>query len=236
MKNYLIIGNGRVAKHVMHYFDLLNITYQHWHRKINIDLLSDYILNCDIILCAISDDAIENFIQNHLFDCKKTIVHFSGSLVTEHAIAAHPLFSFGTQFFSLETYQTIPFVLEKNRGDFSEIFPDLSNPHFQIDSDKKSYYHALCVMGVNFSCLLWQTFFEKMQNEFGLPMPALSPVLNSVFANLSNSPNASLTGPLVRNDQTVIQKHLKALDNDPLKLIYTAFNEVFNHGIIKNDR
>src|SRR5690606_28613835 len=87
---YLIIGNGRVARHFEHYFTLLRIPTQSWSRKQNtIEELQELYFSADITLVLISDSQIEEFISAHPFLQSKPIVHFSGSLSTPLAFGAH---------------------------------------------------------------------------------------------------------------------------------------------------
>lgn len=66
---YLIIGNGRLARHLRHYFDLLKIkTVSHWDRSQPLPRLRELAVGATHILLAIKDDAIEPFIDEHLAD------------------------------------------------------------------------------------------------------------------------------------------------------------------------
>ena len=51
---YLIVGNGRVARHVCHYFSLLNIPVLTWNRSESFDLLHEKIQQVSHILLLIS--------------------------------------------------------------------------------------------------------------------------------------------------------------------------------------
>ncbi len=98
---YLIIGGGRLATHLAHYFSLLDIPYCQWTRQTE-HPLSTLLNPIQKVLLAVWDDAIEPLakpIPN------KTLIHFSGVLSTKLAEGAHPLFTFGPDLYDLVQYK-----------------------------------------------------------------------------------------------------------------------------------
>lgn len=221
--HYLIIGSGRVAAHIQHYFSLLSVPYSSWHRTQSHSLLDEKIPSATHILLLINDGAIETFIDEHLQHSSALKIHFSGSLVTDLAYGAHPLMTFAQQLYELPTYQAIPFVLDDNAPAFDELFPGLPNQHTRLRTSLKAKYHALCVMSGNFTCLLWQKFFNTLENEFNIPRTIAHPFLQQQMQNLMMQPQAALTGPLVRNDKMTIEKNIAALTSDPFQDVYKSF-------------
>jgi len=219
---YAIIGDGRVARHFCHYLSLLDIPYLQWSRSCGAKL-AEIVGPCPTVFLLISDAAIEPFIQQQDCLAYKSCVHFSGSLVTDFAVGAHPLMTFGVDLYSLSEYQKIPWIIESESPSFSELFPGLSNPHFVIDKDQKAYYHALCVMSNNFTTLLWQKFFNSMYKEFDIPKEHLIPILQRSMSNIIDDHEAALTGPLMRGDQVTINENLAALSDDAFFDVYQAF-------------
>jgi len=218
---YLIIGNGRVSRHFQHYFSLLHIPFITWHRKKPTEYLSQYTKSASHILLLIRDDAIEDFIKNHL--SHRTVVHFSGSLVTPLAYGAHPLMTFNDNLYSLEHYQSIPFILDHNAPEFGEILPGFPNQHVRLDTALKQKYHALCVLSGNFSCMLWQKLFSSLEQEFNIPASIAHGYLQQQTKNLLENQRTALTGPFVRNDINTMEKNLAALYGDPFQEIYKSF-------------
>lgn len=224
---YLIIGSGRLAKHISHYFDLSEIPYLNWYRKSS-KSLSSLISQSQKILVLINDDEIENFIsQNKIGFEVKTWIHCSGLLSTSLAESAHPLMTFTNELYYLESYKQIPFITEKGRKTFTELFPELSNPSFEIESELKPLYHAWCVMSGNFTTILWQRFFEMFENKFGINKEYSFPYLKKISENLMKT-DSPLTGPLARGDKKVIEKNLLALQDEPFAEIYRSFVNTFN--------
>lgn len=226
---YAVIGNGRMARHIIYYFSQLNISVQHWHRRMPQNLTA-VIADVSHVLLLISDSQIDAFIEQHPELLQKCLIHFSGALVSQYAHTAHPLMTFSQQLYPAEFYATIPFILEAEGPSFNELFPQLSNPNFTISRDKKAYYHALCVMANNFTTLLWQKIFSEFSNEFSFPSEVAMPLMQQTVKNLMLSYKDALTGPLVRNDQLTIQKNLQALQHDNYLTIYQAFVDMYQRG------
>ncbi len=218
---YLIIGGGRVARHLGHYLSLLHIPFSQWRRADGAAALAPLAARATHILIAISDAAIEPFIREHLQDAKAVKIHFSGALETPLAVGAHPLTSFNPGLYDLETYMSVPFVTDAGVPD--DLLPGLPNRCLPLPRGQKAKYHAMCVLAGNFSCLLWQKFFASLKDDFGLPPEAGEAYLKQVTQNLLADPATAFTGPLARGDVETIRKNLAALDGDAFRAIYQSF-------------
>jgi hypothetical protein len=137
---YLIVGNGKLARHFKHYFKLLDIEYYQWARG-SVDSFNKFYNHVDKIVVLIADDSIESFIKQYYKknDSDKIWIHCSGILSTPLAISAHPLSTFGNELYDLETYKSVPFVTEKEQLSFKEIFPEFPNSSYQIPKEKKNF-------------------------------------------------------------------------------------------------
>ncbi len=221
---YGIIGAGHMARHFIHYLQLLSIPFQQWSRaENNVSDLDHLIQSCNPILILINDDAIELFITDHPHLKEKTLLHFSGALYTKLAVGAHPLMTFADDLYALNQYQKIPFILDNNELKFSQLMPGIPNPHHTISPEMKHYYHCMCSMSGNFTSLLWQKMFEEMTDKFNIPHEMIHPYLEQICQNLLRNQAGSLTGPFVRNDKKTISKHLDALTNDKFLSVYQGF-------------
>ena len=226
-KKYLIVGNGRLAHHLKHYFSSVGLLYKEWYRSSishDSEKLSDLVRASDIVLLPISDIAIESFVvENKLLESNKTVVHFSGALDTNLAVGCHPLMTFTNNLYDKVFYSKILFCIDDDAPEFSEIFPDLLNPNIRISKQKKAKYHALCVMANNYTCLLWQKFFDELINVFGADSEDLKPFLFQTAENIAKDYKKCLTGPLSRNDKITLNKNLSSLEGDPYHQIYESF-------------
>ena len=219
--SYLIIGSGRVATHFKHYFALKGIPILDWNRKEHTEVdLYDCLTRVSNVLLLISDSAIQEFREKHLSEFKGSVIHFSGSLDVQGIESFHPLMTFGPTLYDLGFYEKIYFAAS-SREKFRACFPDLSNPVFELKTQDKALYHALCVMSGNFPQILWRECLAGL-TELGTPPDALILYLQKNLENFTSNPTQSLTGPLARNDLQTIQKNLDALPA-PLQALYSAF-------------
>ena len=229
-----LVGRGRVARHLCHWFALEGIAWVQWHRG-SPDTLEYTLEECRTILLAISDDSIEALADAHPQLADRNTLHLSGSRTIPGIPGFHPLISFGPDLYGLDVYRSIPFITEAGGPTFPEVFPGLPNPHRELDAEKKALYHALCVMSGNFSTILWNRAFQGFEENLGLPREILLPYLKQIAVNLETNPDQALTGPLARGDVGTMKANLNALGNDPLSNIYKAFTTLFNFDLSSPD-
>ncbi len=232
---YLIVGNGRLARHLRNYFELLNKKFFTWQRNTEISFRSTAD-HSDVILLAIKDDALPSFIEENYVDESrdKIWVHFSGSHVFDNVIGVHPLMTFTNDLYPKEVYEQIPLIIDNEKFDFDRYFGDLKNPSYYINPSEKTFYHAYCSMAGNYTTILWQRFFEIMDSKFKIHKKDILPYMQRITANLVNSDDP-LTGPLKRKDNETIKKHLNSLEEDPFKEIYQSFVNTYKKLEIKGE-
>ena len=209
---YGIVGSGRVARHLAHYLSLLGIPCE-----------GSPDFRTPVVLLAVSDHAIDAVARDFGKHEDQTLVHFSGSHVSQKAVCFHPLMTFGEELYDLTTYQSIPFIGDVGGPGFKIVFPGLNNPNYEIPTSQRALYHSLCVLSGNFTVLLWQKFYASLEQDFGIPKKAAQPYLERITKNLLENPEAALTGPLQRGDAHTIENNLRALEGDPYQEVYRAF-------------
>jgi len=233
MTHFAIVGGGRLARHFSEYFRLLEISHTRWtrdHRSaFNSFAIRDAkqrlqatVRDAGRVLLLVSDGSIVTVLRQYPFLHEKQLIHCSGSLNIPGVAGAHPLMTFSSRLYPLETYRRVPFVLEAGYA-FTQLFPGLQNPHFVVGAEDKSRYHAMCVMAGNFTQLLWKGVSERFEQELDLPAGVLHPYLRQLAENFIAEPHSSLTGPLTRDDRKTIERNLDSLQGDPLQDLYTAF-------------
>ncbi|MBC7370379.1 MAG: DUF2520 domain-containing protein [Bdellovibrionaceae bacterium] len=220
---FLIVGAGKLAKHLIHYLNLLELPFSSWDRSQYPHLIHKKISDASHVLLAISDGAIESFYRKYLAGLDKKVVHFSGALNVEEVIAAHPLMSFGPDLYELETYRRIHFALT-GAPDLAAALPGLPNAFALLAPEKKALYHAMCVMGGNFPVILWQKMFAEFA-KLGIAPEAANVYLETVLANTLRDPASAFTGPLARKELATINKNLESLEGDAFQKIYLSFVE-----------
>ncbi|MCX7126323.1 MAG: DUF2520 domain-containing protein [Gammaproteobacteria bacterium] len=228
--HYLIIGNGRMAKHLCHYLTYLKLPYVTWARSENpIEIFSSLLSKSTHVLILINDNVIDEFIQNNIRvnNSEIKLIHFSGNYISKQAYSAHPLQTFTAELYPQDDYKKIPFIIESEGPEFSELLPGFENPHYRINQVEKNYYHALCVMANNFTVILWQKFLSEMQNKFKVDIAHLQPFLDQTFHNIKYDFKNALTGPISRKDKKTLENDLKSLKNDNFFNIFDAFTKTF---------
>ena len=228
--NYLLIGNGRMANHMHHYFDSLSIPHAMWNRQQTTSKLYQALVSATHILVLISDDQIEEFIKYYIQPeySEKIIIHFSASLTltVENTYSAHPLQSFiDINAYTKEAYEKIPFILTSGTPSLHILMPGLNNPFYYIQSSDMAYYHALCVLANNMSTILWKKFYEEMTARFQIRDKDLTPILQYTFYNIQKTKGKHVSGPLVRGDSKTLTRDLHALEEDEF---YSIFKDMID--------
>lgn len=236
VKKYLIIGNGRTAKHIGYYLEQLEHPVTYWHYKNEalaktpsptIEALQKLSDASDRVLLLIKDSAIDDFLTQHPFLRTSKTIHFSGSLDIFGISNVHPLISFGQDLFPAAFYQSIPFAqFDASEKSLQDFLPGLPNPSFYIPKSTKSLYHGLCVASGNLTVLLWQLVAVELEKNFHLHHDNLKPFLESVTMNLSTHWDMALTGPIARRDEVTLIKNYQALSETSLNEILKAHIKV----------
>src|SRR5262245_29829360 len=120
-----IVGDGRVARHFVHYFTLLSLSYRTWSRREPAAGPLEALASCRTVLLLIRDGEIVPFTEAWPALRQKQLVHFSGSLVTKAAEGVHPLMTFGHDLYDLPIYRSIPFILDSGSTPFDRLLPGL---------------------------------------------------------------------------------------------------------------
>lgn len=224
-----IVGDGRLARHFQHYFQLLGLPVCRWCRRESTPSPPQALASCRTVLLLIRDDAIVPFVEQWPELKRKRLVHCSGSLVTSVAVCAHPLMAFGDQLYDLETYSSVVFAVDAGTL-LPELLPGVPNQFFTVSTADRPYYHALCVLAGNVSTMLWAKLFQELEQRFGVPAESAYPFLKQITANLLEDPRRALTGPFSRRDSETIRTNLEALEHDPFRAVYAAVAGMYGYS------
>ena len=179
--------------------------------------MNEFIESCALLFLTLPDDALEGFVQSHLWKEKK-VVHCSGALgleILEKARkdgaqigAFHPMQSFkgketSWQGITVNVSAFPPF--ETELFSLAEALGALPRP---VNSEQKIFVHLAASILSNFSF----TLFEKAKiilAKAGFSSEeadrTLRPLLQGTISN------SSLTGPIARGDAGTIRRHLDCL-------------------------
>jgi len=230
---YAILGDGRLARHMRRYLDLLGQPVSGWSRNAQSDFnthrhgdaaerLRRTVAPVTHVLLLVSDDAIAPVLRQYPWLHTHRLVHCAGALSLPGVAGAHPLMTFADQPYTLDQYRRIPFLVESGH-EMDAVLPGLPNPHHTVSVEQKALYHALCVAAGNFPQLLWQQVGRRFEERLRVPAEVMRPYLEQVLTNYLDDPERALTGPLARGDTGTIGRNLGALDGDPLQAVYRSF-------------
>src|SRR5690606_6089874 len=116
---------------------------------------------------------------------------------------------------------------------FTDIFPQLTNPSTEITSEQKPLYHSLCVMGGNFTTILWSKVLESFQSKLNIEPEFVFPYIDKITENIKYNYKTALTGPLARRDIPTLQKNFSALKDDSFSNVYKSFIEATQPDLLK---
>ena len=193
---------------------------------------TDQIMDADVYIIGISDDAIEAFSKSLPFQ-NRLVVHTSGGAPMDRLSEKnrrgvfYPLQSF-SKHKNLD-FRKIPICIESENPNDLEILQDLgraiSEVVVEISSEKRAKLHMAAVFVNNFVNYLYQ-IGEDILSEDKIPFNLLKPLIQETANKIEIlSPEAAQTGPAKRNDTKTIEKRLKLLENSPYKEVYMMFTD-----------
>lgn len=234
----VIIGSGNVATHLslaLASLEGIEICQVYSPTEAHAEILAER-LNCDFVtdptqirkdadvyLFALKDQALETVIRavpanNGLW------LHTSGSMpmqvfagYTERYGVLYPLQTFSK---SREiSFLGIPLFIECHREEdkncLEELARRLSGKVCELSSEKRRSLHLAAVFACNFTNHIYALAEEILAKE-GLSRDYLFPLIDETAAKVHELPaQEAQTGPAIRYDENIINKHLGMLADDP---------------------
>jgi len=185
--------------------------------------------NADLYICALKDDALPE-VLSRLKEIKGVIVHTAGSV--DIAVFERKFKQFGV-FYPLQTFSktrevafgNIPIFVEASDSETLQYLKDIafciSKKVYEANSYQRKMLHLSAVFACNFVNHLYVQADEIVKKS-GFDFDVLLPLIDETAQKVhSLNPIGAQTGPAVRFDETIMQKHLSLLENDKDKeLIY----------------
>lgn len=234
----VIVGSGNVATHLslalaslegIEICQVYSPTEAHAEilvERLNCDFVTDPTQirkDADVYLFALKDQALETVIRavpanNGLW------LHTSGSMpmqvfagYTERYGVLYPLQTFSK---SREiSFRGIPLFIECHREEdkncLEELARRLSGKVCELSSEKRRSLHLAAVFACNFTNHIYALAEEILAKE-GLSRDYLFPLIDETAAKVHELPaQEAQTGPAIRYDENIINKHLGMLADDP---------------------
>lgn len=248
INNVVIIGSGNVAHHLaMALSKVVKIKQIFSQNKQNAAILADKIgetcvpidnvnelQNADAYIISIKDDAIAPFLQSVPQNCRNAIwLHTSGSIGRDVFDGFN---SRNGVFYPLQTFskavalniREVPFFIEGSNTETEEMAMELAkrisdNVH-HADSELRGKLHVAAVFACNFANHMY-TLADDLLKENGLPFSVLAPLIKETARKISTTtPNKAQTGPAVRGDMGIIEKHLSMIHDKFKKELYKTIS------------
>ena len=248
IKNVVLIGAGNLATQLglALYDSEINIVQVYSRTtesartlagKINAAFTTDLSAikeHCDLYILALKDDVVSEVAAQVNFG-NSLVVHTAGSLpmeilsvYTENYGVFYPFQTFSKN--KKVDFSNVPVCLEANTPEnfknLEGIARKVSYKITQLNSEQRLVLHVAAVFSCNFVNHLY-TLSENLLKEHNMGFELLYPLIQETTekAMKLNLVEAQ-TGPSVRNDQEVIQKHIKLLSDRPeLQKIYQLITE-----------
>lgn len=191
------------------------------------------LIEVDLYIIAISDDAISDFSKSLILK-NKLVVHTSGSVALQdlHCIANKGIF------YPLQTiskhkklnFKKIPICIEaENEMDYKlleTVAKSISKKVYSINSEQRKSLHVAAVFVNNFVNHLY-----KIGNDIcatnNVDFEILKPLIKETAKKITSlSPNDAQTGPAKRNDKKTIANHLDLLTVKQQKIYTLLTNSI----------
>lgn len=196
----------------------------------------------DIIIVAVPDHRLREVAGKIRCHQKTIVAHTAGSYGLE-------VFPSSIQrkgvFYPLQTFTKgrnigftdLPFLLEASDTDTGETLKKLAESIggkvWFTDTERRKTIHLAAVFVNNFTNHMLAAG-KELTTKAGLSFSILEPlVMETLSKALDNGPEASQTGPAVRNDTDTIEKHLELLSFSPE--LQNVYREV-TRSIIKSNK
>lgn len=234
----VIVGSGNVATHLslaLASLEGIEICQVYSPTEAHAEILAER-LNCDFVtnpnqirkdadvyLFALKDQALETVIRAVPAN-DGLWLHTSGSMpmqvfagYTERYGVLYPLQTFSK---SREiSFRGIPLFIECHREEdkncLEELARRLSGKVCELSSEKRRSLHLAAVFACNFTNHIYALAEEILAKE-GLSRDYLFPLIDETAAKVHELPaQEAQTGPAIRYDENIINKHLGMLADDP---------------------
>lgn len=245
MIDVVILGGGNVAMQLakaFHNTKKIKLVQQYSRSKSATFFLENNIattnnlknlIEADLYVIAISDDAISNFSEVLILK-NKLVVHTSGSVALQdlHCAANKGVF------YPLQTiskhkklnFKKIPICIEaENEKDYKlldAVAKSISNKVYSVNSEQRKSLHVAAVFVNNFVNHLYKIGNDICTTK-NVDFEILKPLIKETAKKIiSLSPNDAQTGPAKRNDKKTITNHLDLLTVKQQKIYTLLTNSI----------
>jgi predicted short-subunit dehydrogenase-like oxidoreductase (DUF2520 family) len=249
--NVSFIGSGNLAWHLAPAFDNLGYVVREVYSRNtkNAGKLTERLYQAEVagsldfsqstsklFVIAVSDDAIEEVVQEIALPDEAILIHTSGSrrlsslanAATEHTGVFYPLQSFSKD--RPVDFKKVPVFIECSDGEvekcLTNIARQLTTRFKKLDSVQRNALHVAAVFASNFPNHMLTIARSVMKNN-KLEFDWLKPLITeTITKSIDNGPEKSQTGPAVRGDMEILDQHMEFLKKEKeLAKIYKLISQ-----------
>lgn len=248
----VVLGAGRVATHLAP--ALVRVGYslsQVWSRTeesarqvaepLGVPYTTDLdsvVTDADIYIVSVADKALPEVAERLCQRANRMalFLHTAGSIgieVWQHCCVEHYGILYPLQTFSKERVvdmREVSLFVEASSEETlaltEALARSLSDKVFCADSRRRAQLHIAAVFACNFANAMYDAAYRLLAEE-GIPFEVLLPLIDETAAKVHTlTPREAQTGPAVRGDREVMQRHLEALAGDEqLREIYSLISD-----------
>jgi predicted short-subunit dehydrogenase-like oxidoreductase (DUF2520 family) len=243
VRSIAIIGYGHVGRAFVSFFQLKGVeeivlvvrktitgALDNIDESVKVIWNLEELKGVDLVLVCVRDEAVAEVIS--LLPDHIPIAYTSGSIQLDELSKTHqlgvfyPLQSFAG--ISQKDVAEIPILIEARNEEMMNLLSDFASQYFRrveaISSTQRAKLHVAAVMVNNFTNHLFSLahdWAETNKLDFSLLLPLIQETVRKIN---HHSPESVQTGPAIRGDKEVVQRHLAQLEGRT-KELYKLFSE-----------
>lgn len=210
---------------------------------IPITAFEDVANDADLYIVALKDAVLEELISAMVKGREEALwVHTAGS-ISMSVWEGHGLSRYGV-FYPMQTFSkqhevcfsSIPIFVETNRDSdrklLKTVASSVSKIVYEADSEQRRSLHLAAVFCCNFTNHMYALAAELLE-KYGLPFDTMKALIDETATKVHElPPYLAQTGPAVRNDVNVMNKHLQMLEGDAqMQAIYKLISDSIHERI-----
>lgn len=249
-KRVVLIGAGNVATHlgvglqkagweIMQVYSRTSVSASELATRLGVPFvtsLGEICSDADIYLVMVKDAVLQELIpsivkgKEHAF-----FVHTAGSMpmdvwkgTAERYGVLYPMQTFSKQ--RDVDFSSVSFFVEANGAGELDVLKSLASvlspKVYEATSAQRTYLHMAAVFACNFANHMYALSAYLLEKQ-GLPFDAMLPLIDETARKVhALCPAEAQTGPAVRKDRNVMDKHLAMLNDEPcLRELYEKISE-----------
>lgn len=201
-----------------------------------VNSLDEVCMDADIYVVSVKDAVLQELIPALVKDREEALfVHTAGSMpmAVWQGVAPRHGVLYPMQTFSKARevdFASVSFFVEANHEAdliaLKELAGTLSPKVYEATSAQRTYLHMAAVFACNFANHMY-TLSARLLEKNGLPFDAMLPLIDETARKIHGfHPQNAQTGPAVRRDKNVMDKHLEMLEDEPrIKEIYRIISD-----------